>query len=209
MWEPALFFVIGLAQTVYLLLHGHIIFYSMYSFGALASLLAVTTPVFYTAHTSALLLTHSLPLVTTVRLKDAHTNGRTASMRLFYEDCSRSRILVQSAAPVNWSVAGDSLQLHNVTQFAQLRVVLFCENYRKPVAGEVAFFDEFALHHPKEDMSAVDRDHDHRIQVLEEPVPSQNPWYTYQQRDQLLPVMWAVLGARFGVDYFRIRAGKI
>jgi hypothetical protein len=209
MWERVFFFLIGLAQTVYLLLHGHLIFYTMYPFGAFASLVAVRTPVFYAVHSSVLLLTHSLPLVTTVQIKDARTNGMTASMRLFYEDCSQSRILVQSAVPVDWSVAGDSLQLHHVTQFAQFRVVVFCENNRRPVASDVAFFDEFALYHLKGGMRAVDTSHDHRIQVLVDPVPTKNPWYTYQRRDRVLPVMWAILGARLATDYFRRTTGKI
>lgn len=211
MFYPALFFLIGLAQTVYLLLHGHLVFYTFYPIGAFASLLAFTTPVFYTAHTSVLLLTHSLPLVTSVHFKDAHTNGITASMRLTYEDCWKPRVLVQSAAPLAWSVAGPSLQFENVTQFAEFRVVIFCENKRTPATSDVAFFDEFTLNYLKEDTRAVDAKNDHRIQALTDPVPAENPWYayTYRQRDRLLPVMWAILLSRLVADYHKIRSGKI
>jgi hypothetical protein len=208
MLRQVFFFLIGLAQTVYLLLHGHLIFYAMYPFGAFASLVAVRNPVFYTAHSFVLLLTHSLPLVTHVQIKDAHTNGMTASMRLSYEDCSRSRVLVQSAVPVDWSVAGDSLQLHHITQFAEFRVVVFCEKNRNPVASDAVFFDTFALHHSKEGIRAVDTSHDHRIHVLADPIPSENPWYQYQRRDRVLPAMWAILGARLATDYFRSSSGK-
>jgi hypothetical protein len=208
MWGGIVFFLIGTAQTVYLLLHGHLMFYCMFPFDAIGALTAITSPVFYTVYSSALLLTYSLPMVTSVGFRDAHTNGKTASMRLSLEDCSQSRILIQSAAPVDWSIAGTSLQLHNVTQFAQFRVVVLCENKRTPVGSEVVFFDEFALRF-QDTLKAFDRNHDHRIQVLAEPIPSENPLYSYQHRDRMVPGMWAILGARLATDYFRITAGKI
>jgi hypothetical protein len=202
--KEAAFAAFGVAQAVYLLLHGHILFYIFYPFLGGLSLAACDTNWFFEVHSAALLTTYSLPNVAAVRYLSPHTNGSVASFDVTYEDCVRPRLILQSAAPVEWFLAGNTMHLKNATQFSQFRVIAFCENVKRPIIGSTVFIDDFSLRYCNTwKAEAADPEHARELVPLARGAreATENPFYRYGFRDWVVVALWAVSAGRAGWDW--------
>jgi hypothetical protein len=197
------FAVIGVTQTLYLLYHGHILFYLFFPFlSAISGALWLKNDVenYFAVQTAVLLISYMLPNVAEIKYSNSHTDGSSAAFAVRYEDCSRPHLLLQSASPVSWFLADNTMHLRNATQYSQFRVIAFCENLKHPVVGPTVFIDAFTLRNWNDwKATAVGPEHQREVVPLVES-KLQNAFYKNEARDRVIIILWAIWAGRTGWD---------
>jgi hypothetical protein len=205
------FAALGVVQAAFLLYHGHNSFYILYWIFSIFSLAAVNTPSFYTVHTGILLMAYATPNTVRVFIQQPFSDGHVASFDVMTVECYRPHLHLQSAVPVEWAVVsgsakrdatGGTVQIGNATQFSAFRIVVFCENVKRPVASNEFYIDRFTVRQLEGRWYGTgDAAHTKPVQQLGEPVPRENPFYSWQHRDVVVRALWVIFVGRVLWDW--------